>query len=115
MSQGILESDWQALGSSIASQIQSQISFGGGMMGGIASGLFGGLLGWGVNKLFGGGGNKSPMGTRADPIMTQVINPQDIATAFLVATQNAQMRGAGRGLTQLGHQRLAQATAGLTV
>ena len=115
LSKGIMDNDWCSLGQNIASYIASQMDFGSGIGGGIMGGLFGGLLTMGVNKLFGGGKKKSPMGTRSDPIHTLMINAEDIATAFLVATQNAQLRGAGAGLTQLESQRLAQATAGLTV
>ena len=118
MSKGIMANDWSALGQEIGSYIMSQMNFAGGILGGIGSGLFSGFLNMGIKKLFGGGGGGgggSPIGSRQNPMHTLVINPEDIATSFLVATQNAQLRQAGAGLTQLGQQRLSQAAAGLTV
>ena len=107
-----MDNDWKSLGSSIFSEIKSATgNFGGGLMGG----LIGGIVGMGINRLFGGKKKSAPSGTASDPIHSRIINPEDIATAFLVASQNAMLRGAGAGLTQLENQRLSQATAGLAL
>jgi len=118
ISKGITSHNWKGLGRIISSEIQSALDVGkrvgGGILGGVAGGLFGGFVEAGIGKLFGKGKSR-PAGTASDPIHSMIINPQDIATAFLTMTQAAQARVAGAGLNQLQQQRLAQASVNLKV
>jgi hypothetical protein len=117
LGRGLLDNDWRAFGNDIGRLLGDSISASIPESAGLAGGIAGGLASFGISSLVSGLFSKkkqAPMGTKADPIHTFMINAQDIATAFLVATQNAQLRGAGAGLTQLEGQRLAQAAVGLT-